>query len=196
MKMKDILTKIFGDLDADIDLTSESTSKVDSVKEKDSGVEKQVEPQKEDETTKQEEETLKIPSYDAKTGLFDLGSTDNEELKAVLKIANDTVKNNNNKVIIEKAVNDKLSTTKLNKGITAEAVKTLLNMSNVKVNSEGAVTGLDEAFESLKTSQSGLFEQIDNNKNNPLYEGFNPQSGVAGNTVPNSFAEAFSMMAQ
>jgi hypothetical protein len=74
---------------------------------------------------------------------------------------------------------------KLHKGITADAIKSLIKMDNVKVGADGKVTGLDEAFENLKKEQSGLFVSRNTPESTPVLEGYNPASGNAsgGNNV-------------
>lgn len=115
--------------------------------------------------------------YDPGTGLFSgFKDIENEELKALFKLANDTVKSNKTKAIIDDAVKAKFGTYKVNKGITEELVTKLLDLSNVKVDDSGNVTGVDEAFKSLMTSNSGLFlseKDKDNNSTAPQLEGYN-----------------------
>lgn len=130
--------------------------------------------------------------YDSKTGLFDVSGIEDEGLKAVLKTANKTIKDKANSEKIEKAINDKLSTLKLADGISSNTVLKLLDRSNIKVTEDG-ITGINEAFDSLKSSDSGLFK-ANKTQSNPLTEGFNPQNKTTnGNYIPNSFAEAFSL---
>lgn len=145
---------------------------------------------------KPKEEHSMVPKYNTKTGLFDLAGIEDAELKAVLKLANDTVKTNNNKAVIDKAIDNKISTLKLTKGISNNLIKKSLDVTNIKVNDDGQVTGVDEAFDALKKSEAGLFVAENENKqgSNPLLEGFNPVQGVGENNTFNSFAEAFSAM--
>ena len=51
------------------------------------------------------------------------------------------------------------------------------------------MTGVDEAFEALKTNNAGLFAK-ENKESNPVLEGFNPVPVTNTGRVPNSFAEA------
>jgi hypothetical protein len=155
---------------------------------------------KEDKVTEKvaEQEVKKVaaPKYDSKTGLFDLKDIDDEDLKAVLKLANDNVKTKANTAAIDKALSDKVNTLKLAKGITTDFILKNIDRSGIKVGDDG-VTGVDEAIDGLKKSQAGLFE-VENKGNggfNPNMVGFNPQVNQdSNNKVPNSFAEAFSMM--
>lgn len=116
----------------------------------------------------------KTIKFDTNTGLFDLGNIDNADLKAVLKLANDTVIGTANKVKIDSAFNEKLAGLKIRKGITPDAVKALIKMDNVKVGSDGTVVGLDEAFETLQKEQSGLFVSRNTSESTPVLEGYNP----------------------
>lgn len=145
---------------------------------------------------KPKEEHSMVPKYNTKTGLFDLAGIEDAELKAVLKLANDTVKTNNNKAVIDKAIDNKISTLKIAKGISNNLIKKSLDVTNIKVNDDGQVTGVDEAFDALKKSEAGLFVAENENKqgSNPLLEGFNPVQGVGENNTFNSFAEAFNAM--
>lgn len=130
--------------------------------------------------------------YNSSTGLFDVSGIEDEGLKAVLKTANKAVKDKSNNEKIEKAISDKLATLKLADGISSNTVLKLLDRSNIKITDDG-VTGVNEAFDSLKSSDSGLFKE-NKNTSSPLTEGFNPQNKAAnGNYTPNSFMEAFSM---
>lgn len=148
---------------------------------------------------KQEVKKVAAPKYDSKTGLFDLKDIEDEELKAVLKAANDNVKSKANLAAIDKALSDKVNTLKLAKGITADFILKNIDKSGIKVGDDG-VTGVDEAIAGLQKSQAGLFEveskgNGNNSGFNPNMTGFNPQANQNGNNkVPNSFAEAFSMM--
>lgn len=145
--------------------------------------------------TKEEDKKMVTPKYDAKTGLFDLSGIEDGELKSVLKLANDTVKANKNSQVIAKAIEDKLGTVQLADGITKDAILALLDRTGIKVTDKG-VSGVNEAFDNLKSAQAGLFKaNKETEKSSPILEGFAPQgqSGT-GNGTPNSFVEAFSMM--
>lgn len=167
----------------------------------DSNKQKDDKPDKVDkvEEPKQEVKKVAAPKYDSKTGLFDLKDIEDEELKAVLKAANDNVKSKANLAAIDKALSDKVNTLKLAKGITADFILKNIDKSGIKVGDDG-VTGVDEAIAGLQKSQAGLFEveskgNGNNSGFNPNMTGFNPQANQNGNNkVPNSFAEAFSMM--
>lgn len=187
MKLIDILKKIGIDLDEEVNYADEQTLSSDSKsnnevvedkKEKDEVTPKdkketKVEEKDTSEDTKDTEEIKVELKFDDKTGLFDLKSIEDADIKAVLQRANDyTVKTANN-VKIEKAFNEKLSGLKIRKGITNEVIKKMINFDDVKVDRD-KVIGLDEAFETLQKEQSGLFVQRNQSESNPMLEGFNP----------------------
>lgn len=194
MKLSDILKRFGIDLDTEIDDTEEKTSGVNNEEiKKDVKVENVTKEVTKESVKTEEDKKVKL-NYDSKTGLFDLSNIEDAELKAVLKEANNNVKAKDNKILVDKAVTDKMATVKLAKGITADFVVKALDLSNVKV-TDGAVTGLDEAFNSLMTSQSGLFvADKETKESNPMLEGFNPMNSAQQGVAPNSFMEAFSMM--
>lgn len=206
MKISELLKKIGIDIEAEYnDASTETFEEINEVNKNtdvDSAKDSSVEDIKTDETKvkAEEEKTLKLV-FDDKTGLFDLSGIEDEEVKAVLKKANSTVKATADKVKINKAVEVKLESLKLNKGITSDAVRKLADLTNVKVDNEGNVTGIDEAFDSLAKEQSGLFladkgTEDKTQTSNPMLEGFNPQTSVQQGAVANSFTEAFNMMEQ
>lgn len=157
MKLSDFLKKLGINLDEELGEMEKPNANTNSSQENN--------------TRENIKEKLNI-KYDTNTGLFDLNSVDNEQLKEVLKLANNTVKNNSNKLIIDKAISKKLGTVKLNKGITNDLILKALDMSNIKV-VDGQAKGIDEAFEALSKSQSGLFKS-DKEDSNPMMEGFSP----------------------
>lgn len=169
------------------DSTSKSENKTDSTT---SNVDRNIKNDKEEKVMAVDYSKL----YNSSTGLFDVSGIEDEGLKAVLKTANKAVKDKSNNEKIEKAISDKLATLKLADGISSNTVLKLLDRSNIKITDDG-VTGINEAFDSLKSSDSGLFKE-NKNTSSPLTEGFNPQNKAAnGNYTPNSFMEAFSMEA-
>lgn len=146
------------------------------------GQSKQEDKKTEPEVDKKEQDDMdyKTIKFDQKSGLFDLSNIENEDLKSVLKLANDTVTNTANRVKIDAAFNQKMAGVKLHKGITVDAVKSLINMDNVKVGDDGKVSGLDEAFSELQKSQSGLFVQGKSNESTPVMEGYHPAGNNGG----------------
>lgn len=155
---------------------------------------KEAVPVEKEENNKEKDEVknkMTVPKYDTQTGLFSLEGIEDAELKAVLKLANDTVKAHLNMSLVAKAIDDKLNSIKVAEGISKDIISKLIDRSNIKV-TDGKVSGVDEAFEALKTNNAGLFAK-ENNASNPVLEGFNPVSVTNTGRVPNSFAEALAM---
>lgn len=145
----------------------------------------------EKEENKEEVKKMAVPKYDTQSGLFSLDGIEDAELKAVLKLANDTVRANANSALIAKAIDTKIGSIKLADGISSDVILAVLDRSNIKV-TDGKVSGVDEAFEALKTNNAGLFAK-ENKESNPVLEGFNPVPVTNTGRVPNSFAEALAM---
>ena len=141
-----------------------------------------------------QEMDYKTIKFDEATGLFDLSNIENDDLKAVLGKANDTVVATSNRVKIDAAFNSKMSSVKIRKGITADAIRSLIKMDNVKVDKDGKVTGLDEAFDALQKEQSGLFVNKGEKESSPVLEGYHPASG--NGAVDNSIDAALSELAE
>ena len=207
MKISDLLKKLGINVDDEVDdqeggftpenkESSASKSTLSENKEENNDNKTSVSKVAEDTViVEKEDKKMVTPKYDVKTGLFDLSGIEDGELKSVLKLSNDTVKANKNSQTIAKAIEDKLGTVQLADGITKDAILALLDRSGIKVTDEG-VTGVNEAFDNLKSAQAGLFKaNKEKEKSSPILEGFAPQgqSGT-GNGTPNSFVEAFSMM--
>ena len=192
MKLIDILKKLGINIDDEIELTEKKEEKTDSQtsKEKDIVInsEKKSEEVKTEEKPKQTEEKIEEQKeesevelvYDEKTGLFDTKGIKDESVLAVLTKANNYTINTANKVKIDKAFDEKMSGLKIRKGITPEAVRSLVKMDGIKVE-EGKVVGIDEAFETLQKEQSGLFVQRNQPESNPMLEGFNPVQNTNDN---------------
>lgn len=192
MKLIDFLKKIGINVDEEIDVaekkeeeTKTKTSDVnDDVKKKEKDRVDEKTPDKDEKTPaedkkaeKKVEEVKEEPKvelkFDEKTGLFDLKGIEDESIKAVLTKANDYTINTANKVKIDKAFDEKLAGLKIRKGITTDAVRSLVKMDGIKVEGD-KVVGIDEAFENLQKEQSGLFVQRNTPESNPMLEGFNP----------------------
>ena len=182
MKWSDFFKKLGLNLDDEMeDASKETSEEQDKVIKNDSENSDKTTVDNENKTVVENKDTEDSKSmelkYDEKTGLFDLSGIEDESIKSVLKKANDTVKKTANQVKIDKAVEAKLAGLKLNKGITTDAVRKLADLSGVKVDSDGNVTGVNEAFDSLAKEQSGLFiadKETKETSSNPLLEGFNP----------------------
>ena len=192
MKLIDILKKLGINIDDEIELTEKKEEKTDSEtsKEKDIVInsDKKYEEVKTEEKSKETEEKIEEQKeeptvelvYDEKTGLFDTKGIKDESVLAVLTKANNYTINTANKVKIDKAFDEKMSGLKIRKGITPEAVRSLVKMDGIKVE-EGKVVGIDEAFETLQKEQSGLFVQRNQPESNPMLEGFNPVQNTNDN---------------
>lgn len=192
MKLIDILKKLGINIDDEIELTEKKEEKTDSEtsKEKDIVInsEKKSDEVKTEEKAKETEEKIEEQKeesevelvYDEKTGLFDTKGIKDESVLAVLTKANNYTINTANKVKIDKAFDEKMSGLKIRKGITPEAVRSLVKMDGIKVE-EGKVVGIDEAFETLQKEQSGLFVQRNQPESNPMLEGFNPVQNTNDN---------------
>lgn len=152
---------------------------------------KEAVPVEREEIKEEVKKNMGIPKYDTKTGLFNLDGVEDGELKAVLKLANDTVKANNNNALITSAINAKVDSIQLAKGISKDVVLAVLDKNLIKV-TDGAVQGVDEAFAKLQNDNSGLFAAKAETKSNPILEGFNPMQS-SSTRIPNSFAEAYAM---
>ena len=185
MKLIDFLKKLGINVDEEIDVTDkkEEETKTDTSK-----VNKDVDKKEEDksgdntsdkkeETKEQKEEVKEEPKvelkFDEKTGLFDLKGIEDESIKAVLTKANAYTINTANQVKIDKAFDEKMAGLKIRKGITTDAVRSLVKMDGIKVEGD-KVVGIDEAFDALQKEQSGLFVQRQTAESNPMLEGFNP----------------------
>lgn len=209
MKLVDLLKKLGINLEDDIDVKDEITdsntsdskggSNINDKDKKENKTDNNVtinitDTKKEDkEEDKQEdlEMDYKTIKFDTNTGLFDLGNIENPDLKAVLKLANDTVIGTANQVKINSAFNEKLAGLKIRKGITPDAIKALIKMDNVKVGSDGSVVGLDEAFDALQKEQSGLFVQRSTPDSTPVLEGYNPADNKdAGSNNSNGISDS------
>lgn len=192
MKLIDFLKKLGINVDEEIDVaekkeeeTKTKTSEVnDDVKKKEKDKVDEKTPDKDEKTTaedkkaeKKVEEVKEEPKvelkFDENTGLFDLKGIEDESIKAVLTKANNYTINTANKVKIDKAFDEKLAGLKIRKGITTDAVRSLVKMDGIKVEGD-KVVGIDEAFENLQKEQSGLFVQRNTPESNPMLEGFNP----------------------
>lgn len=192
MKLIDILKKLGINIDDEIELTEKKEEKTDSETSKEKNIvinsEKKSEEVKTEEKAKETEEKIEEQKeesevelvYDEKTGLFDTKGIKDESVLAVLTKANNYTINTANKVKIDKAFDEKMSGLKIRKGITPEAVRSLVKMDGIKVE-EGKVVGIDEAFETLQKEQSGLFVQRNQPESNPMLEGFNPVQNTNDN---------------
>lgn len=192
MKLIDILKKLGINIDDEVELTDKKEEKTETKtsdeKEVVNNSEVKTDETKTEEKDKKTEEKVDEPKeepavelvYDEKTGLFDTKGIKDESVLAVLTKANNYTINTANKVKIDKAFDEKMSGLKIRKGITPEAVRSLVKMDGIKVE-DGKVVGIDEAFETLQKEQSGLFVQRNQPESNPMLEGFNPVQNTNDN---------------
>lgn len=192
MKLSDILKKLGINIDDEVELADKKEDKTETKtsdeKEVVNNSEVKTDEIKTEEKDKKTEEKVDEPKeepavelvYDEKTGLFDTKGIKDESVLAVLTKANNYTINTANKVKIDKAFDEKMSGLKIRKGITPEAVRSLVKMDGIKVE-DGKVIGIDEAFETLQKEQSGLFVQRNQPESNPMLEGFNPVQNTNDN---------------
>ena len=199
MKLIDILKKLGINIDDEVELTDKKEEKtetktsdekevVNNSEVKTDETKTEEKDKKTEEKDKKTEEKVEEPKeepavelvYDEKTGLFDTKGIKDESVLAVLTKANNYTINTANKVKIDKAFDEKMSGLKIRKGITPEAVRSLVKMDGIKVE-DGKVVGIDEAFETLQKEQSGLFVQRNQPESNPMLEGFNPVQNTNDN---------------
>lgn len=215
MKLSDILKKLGLNLDDDIELNEDEKNKDKKEKEEDTK-NKEDDKNKDKNSDKNEanpddkpkvdnigkdiidkktEEVNKVKvEFDDKTGLFKTDGLEDVELKETLERANTYTITTRNNVAIDRAFNDKLGTLKLRKGITVDAVKKLIDLSNVKVDGD-KVSGVDEAFENLQKEQSGLFVSRNTPESSPLLDGFNPANDGMNDTKSSMDAALASLAA-
>jgi hypothetical protein len=174
MKWSDFFKKLGINMEDEISDTSTETVKVDKEIEKnDASI-----PVKEviDNIEKEEEvKKMVLPKYDEKTGLFSgLNDLDNEDLKALLKSVNTSVKTKANQEKINGAIKTKIDTLKLIDGVSSDVIMKLLDTTNIKVQDD-EVVGINEAFDNLVKSQAGLFKankETVKEEPSPMLEGF------------------------
>lgn len=202
MKLSDVLKKLGLNLDDDVELNEDEKNKDKKEEEKDTKNKEETKDKEDDKEkdkdnpddkpkginnskeiveNKTEEVTKVKLEFDDSTGLFKTDSIEDVELKETLERANNYTITTRNNVAIDRAFNEKIGTLKLRKGITVDAVKKLIDLSNVKVDGD-KVSGVDEAFENLQKEQSGLFVSRNQPESSPLLDGFNPANdGVNDN---------------
>lgn len=192
MTLKEILAKIGIDLDSEIDEgvkpggdESGTSNKKDEPgkddkKDEPGGADKKDKASgkktTEDEKNTVEDEVMDLSNivFNEETLKFETKGVKDEGLKALFEKVNAAVDNREKSYKINTAIDNKLSTVKIRNGITADAVKTLLDKTNITLNEKGEVVGLDEAFDALTKSQAGLFVQRQSSESNPILEGFAP----------------------
>lgn len=188
MKWSDILKKLGVNVDDEIEVTEEKEEKTEKtalevnndVIKNDMSVSNTKTSVTEEKTKEVKEDAVVKLIYDEKTGLFDTTGIEDTSIVEVLTKANDFTINAANKVLIDKAFDSKMAGLKIRKGITTDAVRSLVKMDDIKVEN-GKVVGIDEAFDKLQSEQSGLFVQRNTTESNPMLEGFNPVQNTNDN---------------
>lgn len=204
-----ILEKMKQLLGSDADKEYVESAEESTVVEKEDSNESNSEIEKEKETTSEQKETKSedvkdavveeevVPVamfgdgwFDQNSGLINLDLITNEEAKAAISILKDAIENERNTRKINDAINVELDNYALN--VSKETLYKVLDTSGVKIDENGAVTGVKEALENLKSKEASFF--LDKEKlNNPLNEGFNPVEKSNNDNV-NSFSDAFRLM--
>lgn len=203
MKFSDILKKLGIDLDSEIDETSTEALDDNKVLSKNEKVESKKENETKQEDKLKEDKVMAFvkPKVD-KQGLIDITNIEDADLKAFLKELNDSRKT---ELAERKAAEDKRAVSdgiakyaagvKFAEGWSVDDALKLGDFSKV-LNDENMTKEIENAFTNLKTTKATMFVADKETKKTEsvLTEGFNPQNVVNSNNVPNSFAEAFSMM--
>lgn len=188
MKWSDLLKKLGVNVDDEIKMTEEKEEKTEKtalevnndVIKNDMSVSDTKTSVTEEKTEEVKEDAVVKLVYDEKTGLFDTTGIEDTSIVEVLTKANEFTINAANKVLIDKAFDSKMAGLKIRKGITTDAVRSLVKMDDIKVEN-GKVVGIDEAFDKLQSEQSGLFVQRNTPESNPMLEGFNPVQNTNDN---------------
>lgn len=199
MTLKEILAKIGIDLDSEIDEgvkpggdDSGTSDKKDEPGESDKKEEASKKKTTEDDKNTVEDEVMDLSNivFNEETLKFETKGVKDEGLKALFEKVNAAVDNREKSYKINTAIDNKLSTVKIRNGITADAVKTLLDKTNITLNEKGEVVGLDEAFDALTKAQAGLFVQRQSSESNPILEGFAPAGQESrGNGLDGALAD-------
>lgn len=179
--IRELLNRLFPNQDAEVDVTDLQALELNNVVNLNESTNTESTLQVPVEEDKKEDKKMVIPKYDVNTGLFDLNGIEDVELRAELKLANDTVKANRNKEIINTAINERLKTANKIDGITDAVITSLIDRSNIKV-VDGVAQGVNEAFDKLISEQKGLFKEVAKTDvkqskttvSSPLTEGFAP----------------------
>lgn len=124
--------------------------------------------------------------FNPQTMTFDPSKISDEATRNALQTVADAIRENNNALAIERAINDQIA--RSNIAVSPETFRRCLNTEGIKVGTDGKVTGVTEAFEALRKSDAKLF--IDSKENSPLNEGFSPVNKTNASNNFKSFAEA------
>lgn len=130
--------------------------------------------------------------FDEITGKVDETKIKDEKVKDAIKTVVNKFNNDRKLEKIGIAVDSELAKNyALN--VTPETLKKMLDMSGVTVGEDGAVVGVKESIEALKTAEPGLFKDKAVMDNPLLQDGFNPVTKKSTGK-PTSWESAFRMM--
>ena len=128
--------------------------------------------------------------FDSTSGKINFDKIKNDEVLAAIKVLNDKYVDEKNQRMINDSINDELKKYKL--AVSDETFRKVLDMSGIKVDTDGKVTGVKEALDKLKSSEPTFFKDVEK-ESNPLNEGFSPVDKQSGSNL-NSFSQAFKLM--
>ena len=128
--------------------------------------------------------------FDSASGKINFDKIKNDEVLAAIKVLNDKYVDEKNQRMINDSINDELKNYKL--AVSDETFRKVLDMSGIKVDTDGKVTGVKEALDKLKSSEPTFFKDVEK-ESNPLNEGFSPVDKQSSSNL-NSFSQAFRLM--
>ena len=128
--------------------------------------------------------------FDSASGKINFDKIKNDEVLAAIKVLNDKYVDEKNQRMINDSINDELKNYKL--AVSDETFRKVLDMSGIKVDADGKVTGVKEALDKLKSSEPTFFKDVEK-ESNPLNEGFSPVDKQSSSNL-NSFSQAFRLM--
>ena len=128
--------------------------------------------------------------FDSASGKINFDKIKNDEVLAAIKVLNDKYVDEKNQRMINDSINDELKNYKL--AVSDETFRKVLDMSGIKIDTDGKVTGVKEALDKLKSSEPTFFKDVEK-ESNPLNEGFSPVEKQSSSNL-NSFSEAFKLM--
>lgn len=154
---------------------------------------KEVKTEVNDSTGKEEVKNMAIFEegwFDSTSGKINFDKIKNDEVLAAIKVLNDKYVDEKNQRMINDSINDELKNYKL--AVSDETFRKVLDMSNIKIDADGKVTGVKEALDKLKSSEPTFFKDVEK-ESNPLNEGFSPVDKQSSSNL-NSFSQAFRLM--
>ena len=128
--------------------------------------------------------------FDSTSGKINFDKIKNDEVLAAIKVLNDKYVDEKNQRMINDSINDELKNYKL--AVSDETFRKVLDMSGIKINTDGKVTGVKEALDKLKSSEPTFFKDVEK-ESNPLNEGFSPVDKQSSSNL-SSFSQAFRLM--